>query len=74
MSHKPLPVGHWQTTYGEATMTIKRVVTRDFGDKYTVMFEGTRAQCRAFILGRWGHWPPFAAITQRTGNFHHITF
>jgi hypothetical protein len=51
-----------------------RVVTRDWGDKYSVMFEGTRAQCRQYILGRWGHWPPFAAITTRTTNFQHVRF
>jgi hypothetical protein len=51
-----------------------RVVTRNFGDTYTVMKEGTRAECRRFIIARWGHWPPFAAITTRTTNFHNIQF
>lgn len=51
-----------------------RVVSRDWGDKYSVLFEGTRSQCRRYILGRWGHWPPFAAITTRASNFHHVRF
>lgn len=51
---------------------MKRVVTRNHGDTYTVWFEGTRAECRRWIIGRYGHWPPFAAITQRTHNFHHV--
>ncbi len=55
-------------------MTTFRVVTRNFGDTYSVMYEGTRAQCKTFIRSRWGHWPSFAAITQRTSNFHRICF
>ena len=50
------------------------VVTRDHGDTYTLMFSGTRSECRRMILGRWGHWPSFAAITTRTHNFQHIRF
>jgi hypothetical protein len=50
------------------------VVTRDHGDSYSLMFSGTRAECRRYIIGRWGHWPPFAAITTRTRNFQHIRF
>ena len=59
-------------------MKVYRVVTRDHSPNdvqhYTVWFEGTRARCRAWILGRYGHWPPFAAITQRHDNFQHIVF
>lgn len=24
----------------------------------------TYAQCKKWIIGRWGHWPPFAYISQ----------
>ena len=54
-----------------------RVVTRDHGKNeptFSVCFEGTRAQCRRWILSRWGHFPSFAAITQRTANFDRIVF
>ena len=49
-----------------------RVVTKDFGGKdigYSVLYEGTRTECRRYILGRWGHIPPFAVVTTRTSNF-----
>ncbi len=45
------------------------VVTRNHNETYSWMFSGTRAECRKFILGRWGHWPPFAAITARESHF-----
>ena len=54
-----------------------RVVTRDHGKDeptFTVWFEGTRAQCRRWILGRYGHFPPFAVVTKRTANFDRIVF
>lgn len=55
-----------------------RVVTRDHSrddnEHYTVWYEGTRAKCRAWILARYKHWPPFAVITKRTSNFNRIVF
>jgi hypothetical protein len=53
-------------------MNTLRVVTRDSNGSYTVLFSGTRSECRAFMLGRWGHFPPFAAITSRTSNYHRV--
>lgn len=47
-----------------------RVVSRNITGTYTVCFTGTRAQCRRWILGRHGHYPPFYAITARTTDFH----
>lgn len=44
------------------------VKTRNFNDTHTVMFKGTRRQCEKFIVGRWGHWPPFATIHSTTKN------
>ncbi len=49
-----------------------RVVTRNIGDTYTVMFEGTKQACWKFVEGRWGHRPPFAAVTKRTSNFESL--
>lgn len=49
---------------------VYRVVTRNGNESYSVMREGTRAECRHMILGRWGHCPPFAVITTRTSDFH----
>lgn len=41
-----------------------RVWTKDFPNKVSCMTDWmTRAKCRRFILGRWGHWPPFAYIS-----------
>ena len=40
------------------------VWTLNFNDTVSRMFTGSRAQCRKFIIGRWGHWPPFAVISQ----------
>ena len=52
---------------------IYRVVTNDFIGKdelrCTIHFEGTKSQCWKYIVGRWGHKPPWAAITTRTSNF-----
>lgn len=42
-----------------------RVITKDFGGGYTVMTDyKTKAQCKQFILGRWGHHPSFAFISK----------
>jgi hypothetical protein len=46
-----------------------RVVTRNHNGSYSIVHEGTRPECKRFIIGRWGHWPPFAAITTRESNF-----
>ena len=42
-----------------------RVWTKNaFGD-YTIMTEWTtKAKCKEIIIGRWGHWPPFAFISK----------
>lgn len=47
-----------------------RVVTRNIGDTYSELFSGTRAECRRYMIGRWGHFPGFAVITTRSENFH----
>ena len=48
--------------------------TRDGGKRTTVMFGGTRAQCKQFVTGRWGCCHAFATITTRTENFHLCRF
>jgi len=48
-----------------------RVVSRNFGGTYTVWYEGTRSQCRRWILNRnRSTFPPFYAITTRSTDFH----
>jgi hypothetical protein len=51
-------------------MSVFRVVSRDHNGCYTVCFDGTRAQCRRWIIGRHGCIPPFYAITVRSSDFH----
>lgn len=46
-----------------------RLVTRNGNGTFTIMFEGTKRACEKFALGRWGHYPPFMAITTRKSNF-----
>ena len=46
-----------------------RVVTRNFGGTFTVWHEGTKAQCWKWIEGRYGHRPPFAAVTKKQSGF-----
>jgi len=58
------------TTTQVAIQVVYRVVTRNINETYSVVFEGTKSECRKYISGRWGHWPPFAAITTRDTNFH----
>jgi hypothetical protein len=42
-----------------------RLWTKDMGEKYTVMSDWKSAgDCKRQIIGRWGHWPPFAFISQ----------
>lgn len=42
-----------------------RVWARNAYGNPTVMTDWTtKAKCRRFILGRWGHWPPFAHISK----------
>ncbi len=32
---------------------------------YSVMTDwGSYSKCKRFIIGRWGHWPPFAFISK----------
>lgn len=51
-------------------MITHKVVTRNFGGTYTVWCEGSRSDCEKWILGRYGHFPPFAAIcTIRRTNY-----
>lgn len=39
------------------------VVTANAFGSYSVLHQGARAACRRYIVGRWGHWPPFVHIT-----------
>ena len=42
-----------------------RVWTYDIGDKVSVISTWqTKAQCRAIIRARWGHFPPWAFISR----------
>jgi hypothetical protein len=42
-----------------------RVWTKDWDGGLTVLTDWeTRNFCRKVIVGRWGHWPPFAFISQ----------
>ena len=42
-----------------------RVWTKDFDEKYTIMTDWqSYSKCRKMIIGRWGHWPPFAFISK----------
>jgi hypothetical protein len=42
-----------------------RVWTKNFGGNTSVLSDwDTKATCRRIILGRWGHWPPFAFISK----------
>jgi hypothetical protein len=41
-----------------------RVWTKDVGGRYSTLSAwGTRSECKKSIIGRWGHWPPFAYIS-----------
>jgi hypothetical protein len=41
-----------------------RVWTLNFGGSVTIMTDWmTRNDCKRFVLGRWGHFPPFAIIS-----------
>jgi len=41
-----------------------RVITKDSDSKYTLMTNWTtKSECKQYIIGRWGHWPPFAFIS-----------
>lgn len=41
-----------------------RVWTKNFNGGVSIMTDwSTYAQCRKMIVGRWGHWPPFAFIS-----------
>ena len=41
------------------------VWTVNSGSRITVTctFAGTKSECRRHIIGRWGHWPPFAFLS-----------
>lgn len=43
---------------------MKHVWTINSNETVSCLFSGTRTQCRNFIVGRWGHWPPFAVVSQ----------
>lgn len=49
-------------------MKVFNVWTLNSGGTVSCMFSGTRAACRRMILGRWGHWPPFAIISTITSE------
>jgi len=42
-----------------------RVWTKNIFEKYSVLTDWTtKAKCKQYIIGRWGHWPPFAFISK----------
>lgn len=42
-----------------------RVWTKNFDGSVTCMMDwSSRRECKDFILGRWGHHPPFAFISK----------
>lgn len=42
-----------------------RVWTKNFNGTVTIMNDWTsRRECREMIIGRWGHWPPFAFVSK----------
>ena len=47
---------------------MRHVWTNDLGEQVTRHFSGTYRQCRKYITGRWGYWPPFAAISRSTDS------
>jgi hypothetical protein len=47
------------------------VVTANAFGGYHTMFSGTRDACRRYIVGHWGHWPPFAHITVNPAKWAH---
>ena len=51
-------------------MKMYRVVTRNFGEKYSVVYENIKSRCEKYVCLRWGHWPPWAAVTSRDRDFH----
>jgi hypothetical protein len=49
-----------------------RVWTKNFNGGFSIMTDWqSKSSCRKMILGRWGHWPPFAFISsaQSTESF-----
>ena len=51
-----------------------RVITADFGGRhfsYSVLSDWTTyADARRRIIGRWGHWPPFAFISTSDSDLY----
>ena len=46
-------------------MRVARVWTKDSDGGYSVMTGWmSRGKCKQVIMGRWGHWPPFAYISE----------
>ena len=46
-----------------------RVVTTDHNGGVSILCDWqSRAACRRYIIGRWGHWPPFAHISSASGD------
>lgn len=44
-----------------------RVWTKNYNGGFSVMTDWqSMADCRKFVLGRWGHNPPFAYISKAT--------
>jgi hypothetical protein len=43
---------------------VKNVWTINCSGSVSCLFSDTYAACRKYIVGRWGHWPPFAIISQ----------
>jgi hypothetical protein len=42
-----------------------RVWTKNWDESRSILTDWqTKAQCRRYIVGRWGHWPPFACISK----------
>mgnify|MGYP001583535124 CR=1 len=45
-------------------MRTYRVWTKNMNGTLSIMTNDTTyRKCRRFIIGRWGHWPPFAFIS-----------
>lgn len=53
-------------TYGRALPERRyRVWTKDCNFRRSVLTDWmTYSQCKKCIIGRWGHWPPFAVISE----------
>ena len=52
-----------------------RVWTKNWDGTYTIMNDwSTKGQCKKMILGRWGHWPPWAYISKAKSTARFIRY